>query len=478
MSFHEDARTAVDLLAAYLDESRRGDGPVIRQPPMRALADELGIEAHLREGGLAGERLGEFLARYLRATTRLHHPGYMAHQVAVPHPSGSIGSLVDGLTNNAMAVYEMGPAAATIELVLLNWMLAKVGFRPAPVPPAQAVGTGGPGGPPSQPTGGGVLVHGGSLANLTALLAARSRVDPGAWRDGARRDLVLLVPASAHYSNARAAGILGLGHAGLRELPVDRDGRTIPAGVEAALDTAAREGRTVLAVVANACCTATGVYDPLREIAGICRARGAWLHVDGAHGASALVSPRLRARLDGVELADSLVWDAHKMLRAPTVCAAVLVRDGRDLDHAFQQEASYLFHEKDEPGFDFLHRTVECTKAALGLRLFLALAAEGESGAARYVERQTALALEAAAVLREEGLEVATEPESNIVCFRAAGDDALQLEVRRRLLAAERFYISTTEHAGRRWLRLALMNPLTEARHIRELAREVRALAG
>ena len=470
MSYRDDARAAVDLLAAYLDDSRAGTGAVLRQPPMRDLAEALGIECFVRDGGLEGDALRSFLVRYLDATTRLHHPGYMAHQVATPHPSGSIGSLVDGLTNNAMAIYEMGPPAATIELMLLNWMLAKVGFKPSPVPPAHAA--------PGELHGGGVLVHGGSLANLTALLAARARVDPNAWRDGARRDLVLLVPASAHYSNARAAGVMGLGRAGVRELPADGSGRTIPSGVADALDAAAREGKTVLAVVANACCTATGVYDPLREIAAVCRARGAWLHVDGAHGASALVSERLRSRLDGVELSDSIVWDAHKMLRAPTVCAAVLVRDASTLDRAFEQEASYLFHEKDQPGYDFLHRTVECTKAGLGLRLFLALAAEGERGAARHVERQVALAVEAAAILRAAGLEVAVEPESNIVCFRAPGDDARQLELRRQLVEAGRFYVSTTAHAGRRWLRLALMSPATEARHVRELAAEVLVLAG
>jgi L-2,4-diaminobutyrate decarboxylase len=468
MPFEHDAHAAVDLLAAYLAESRAGGLPVLRQPPLRDLAAELGVARAIADGGLTGDALRDFLARYLAATTRLHHPGYMAHQVAVPHPSGSIGSLVDGVTNNAMAIYEMGPPAATIEYVVLNWMLAKVGWAPAPLPPERASGA----------HGGGVLTHGGSAANLTALLAARSRVDPGAWEEGVRRDLVLVAPEAAHYSIARAASVLGLGRRALRVAPVDGRGRIDVRQLAATLDAVAAEGKAVLAVVADACCTPTGVYDPLREVGAICRERGLWLHVDGAHGASALVSPRLRRLLDGVELADSLVWDAHKMLRAPTVCAAVLVRDSRDLDRAFQQEASYLFHEKDEPGYDFLHRTIECTKAALGLRLFLALAAEGEAGAARFVERQTDLAREAAAVFRGAGLEVAVEPESNIVCFRAPGDDALQLDVRRRLVDAGRFYVSTTSHAGRRWLRVALMSPATTAGDLRALAAEVRALAG
>ena len=305
----------------------------------------------------------------------------------------------------------MGPAAATIELLLLNWMLAKVGFRPAPVPPTRAMA--------GEVHGGGVLVHGGSLANLTALLAARSRANPQAWRDGARRDLVLLAPASAHYSNARAAGVMGLGRAGLRELPVDADGRTLASGVAAALDRVASEGKSVLAVIANACCTATGRLRPacgrLREI---CRARGAWLHVDGAHGASALVSNKLRSRLDGVELAGLNRSGTRTRCCARRRCARrswcatrrprPRLRAGGELPVPREGRARVRL----PPPHGRVHEG-GARPAAL-----LALAAEGEQGAARYVERQTSLAVEAAAILRAAGLEVAVEPESNIVCFR------------------------------------------------------------
>ncbi|BDG09531.1 pyridoxal phosphate-dependent decarboxylase family protein [Anaeromyxobacter paludicola] len=468
--FEADAHAAVEALARYLRESAEGRGPVLSQPPLRELAAGLEVARWIREGGLSGAPFREFLARYLGATTRLHHPGYFAHQVAVPEPLGAVGSLVDGVTGNAMAIYEMGPAAAAIEFAVLDWMLAKVGFTPAPLPPA----------PPSPaPHGGGVLTHGGSLANLTALAAARARAAPSAWRDGVGARLAVLAPEAAHYSISRAVGILGLGQGALRAAPCDADGRLVPDRLPAALDALRDEGRAVMAVVASACSTAAGLYDPLREVGALCRERGLWLHVDGAHGASALLSERLRHRLDGIALADSVVWDAHKMLRTPTVCAAVLVRDHRTLDGAFQQDASYLFHEKDEPGFDFLHRTVECTKAALGLRLFLALAAEGEGALARYVERQTALAAEAAALLaRTPGFEVAVAPESNIVCFRVAGSDERQLELRRRLLAQGRHYVSSTLFRGRRWLRLALMNPATRLEDVAAMADELRALLG
>lgn len=468
MAFPADARDAVDALARYLVRSQSGEGPVLVQPPLRELAAQLDLERLIAEGGLSGERFREWLERYLSATTRLHHPGYFAHQVATPHPMGAVGALIDGLTNNAMAIYEMGPAAATIEFVVLNWMLRKVGWAPPPLPPAR---------PEPEVHAGGLLTHGGSLANLTALVAARARVEPGAWSSGSRKELVVLAPRAAHYSISRAVGIMGLGQDALIAAPEAEDGRLRPDALPAAVDALVARGKTLLAVVANACSTATGLYDPLREIGRFCRERGIWLHVDGAHGASALLSERLRAHLDGLELADSLVWDAHKMLRAPTLCAAVLVRDFRSLDNAFRQDASYLFHDKEEPGFDFIGRSVECTKAGLGLRLFLALASEGEGAMTRYVERQVALAQQVAERLsREPGFEVAVRPESNIVCFRVAGDDALQLELRRRLTEAERHYLSSAEVRGRRWLRLALMSPATDMAEIERLISAVNSL--
>jgi len=465
MAFQDDAIAALRLLEDHADRAIAREGRVLRQPPMAALAERLEVDRWLTEGGLEGDAFTRFLEAYLADATKLHHPGYMAHQVAIPHPMGALGALVDGFTNNGAPVYEMGPTAATVEFVLLNWMLRKVGWCPAPLP-------GGEGAP--EPFGGGVLVHGGSLANLTALMAARGRVAPEAWRTGLPRDLVLVAPEACHYSIGRAADLLGLGRDAVVSPPVDADGRILPGRLDAFLREQQAEGRRVLAVVASACSTPAGLFDPLREVGEVCRELGLWLHVDGAHGASALVSERLRSLLDGAELADSLVWDAHKMLRAPIVCAAVLVRDHRDLDGAFHQEASYLFHDKDQPGIDLIHRTVECTKGALGLRAFLVLAAEGERGLADYVEGRVDLARAGARFFAERpGFELAVEPPFNILCFRLDGSDELQLELRKRVLERGRHYLTTTAFRGRRWLRLTLINPWTELADLQRVAEEL-----
>jgi L-2,4-diaminobutyrate decarboxylase len=469
MPFTDDARITIEALQEYERASLSREKPVINQRAMAELVAELELAAWVRDGGLNGERLAQFLDTYLAAATRLHHPGYLAHQVAIPHYAGALGSLIDGFTNNAMAIYEMGPGAASIEYFVINWLLEKVGWRPAPLPGQDHH---------AEPCGGGVLTHGGSLANLTALVAARSRLAPRVWQDGNPGDLALLAPQGAHYSITRAAGILGIGSRAVYELEVDGEGKVIPGRMAATYKRLQDDGKRAVALVANACSTAVGIYDPLDEMANFCRERGLWLHIDGAHGASALLSDRHRQLLRGVDKADSLVWDAHKMMRTPTVCAAVLVRDQRTLDAAFEQEASYIFHAKEQPGFDFIHRTVECTKAGLGLRLFLALAALGEAGLAQYVERQFAVTL--AAYEYVQGLpdfHCAVRPQANILCFRVDGDDALQLHIRDQLIAAGHFYLSTTAFAGQRYLRAVFMNPHTDLEQVKQLVTEIRRLA-
>jgi L-2,4-diaminobutyrate decarboxylase len=463
MTFREDAGVTAALLQDFADRALRREGPVLVQPPLAELTGRLELHQLIEDGGLEGRRLAGFLERYLAASTRLHHPRYMAHQVAVPEPQGALAALVDGFTSNPMAIYEMGPAAAAVENAVLDWMLGRIGW-------------GGHDG--GSPPAGGVLTHGGSLANLTAMLCARAEVAPSAWRDGTPQGLVLVCTPGSHYSIARAAAILGLGASNVRHAPTDDLGRLDAESLPGWLDGLHAEGKRPLAVVANGCSTALGLYDSIGEIASVCRSRGVWLHVDGAHGASVLLSPRLRHLLAGIEHAQSVVWDGHKMLRSPLLAAAVLVRDARSLDGAFQQDASYLFHDKEKPGIDALHRTVECTKAALGLKIFFALAHHGERAIAAHVERQTDLATAAAALLRSTpSIEVAAEPQSNIVCFRVAGSDELQLDIRKHLTGRGDFYVSTAEVLGRRWLRLALMNPATTIDDVEALAVSCLALA-
>jgi L-2,4-diaminobutyrate decarboxylase len=367
-----------------------------------------------------------------------------------------------------MAIYEMGPGAASIEWYMINWLLEKVGWHPQPLRMPDS---------PDQVFGGGVLTHGGSLANLTALVAARSKMAPQAWQAGNPRDLVLLAPAESHYSIARAAGIMGLGRNAVYPMAVDEKGVVIPEKLPEVYARLKNEGKRVFAVVANGCSTAAGLYDPIREIGEFCIAHDLWFHIDAAQGAGALLSQKHKKRLDGVELADSLIWDGHKLMRTPSLCTAILVKDFRTIDQAFQQEASYLFHAKEQPGFDFIHRTVECTKAGLGLKWFFVLAALGERGLQEHVDDQFELAKQAYDYIESQPeFDCAAKPQSNILCFRLTGSDQLQLDIRDKLIAQGEFYLSTTAFGGQRYLRMVFNHPHTCLEDIKQLIQNIRDL--
>ena len=441
----EAVRRTLGVLEQYVKESRLGGDPVVPLRPVSEITDDLDLRHWVESGSMDSEAFESFLRRYLAHSTRMHHPAYMAHQVAVPDSPAALADLIHGVINNPMAIYEMGPSAVAIELVVIDWMLEKVGWAG-----------------PSQPKGTGVLTHGGSLANLTALLAARAQADPKAWDGGTSGHLVILAPPSSHYSIRRAASIMGIGAQRVRPVEVDDKEVIVPDRLPAALKRARDEGKQVMALVANACATSTGLHDPLDELGAFCREEELWFHVDGAHGASALVSEKERHLLRGVEKADSLTWDAHKMLRTSGLCTAALFRETHALDRAFQQQASYLFYGDEKPGVDLIERTVECTKTALGLKIFLILAWRGERGLARYVEHQYDLARRfQKRIESRKDFECPFPTESNILCFRYKDDDDLQVAIRDRLLEEGLFHITSTEVHGNRYLRLTLMSPQT-----------------
>jgi L-2,4-diaminobutyrate decarboxylase len=456
--YERTAALAAAAVARYVGRSQAGDGPAVSAPPLAELLEELDLPRLIREGGLGEDGFGPWLEAVLERSTRLHHPGELAHQVATPDVPAALADLIHGAINQPMSIYEMGPAAGAMEAAVIDWMTERVGWERG---------------------AGGVLTHGGSLANLTALLAARAAAAPEAWSEGVDGGLAVLAPPSAHYSVKRSVAMLGLGERAVVPLEVDELERIVPGALEAAVERAAGAGRRPMALVAAACATSTGLHDDLQAVGRFCREHGIWFHVDAAHGASALLSPAHAHLLRGIEQADSVVWDAHKMLRTSSVCAAVLVRDVRRLDAAFQQKAAYLIYEDAETaGPDLLGRQVECTKAPLGLKIFLNLAFRGERGLGEYVAAQYEKTLSFwEQISARPGFECLCRPESNILCFRYGTDAELQIELRERLLEDGRFHLSSTEVGGERWLRMSVMAPATDERTIAELLDAIESLA-
>lgn len=466
--FQEIATVVVEKLKQYLEDSQAGKGKVLTQQPIAHLAQQMELERWIKNGGFTPDNTADFLDTYLSNTQHMHHPQYIGHQVAVPHIASGFADFVHGVINNPMAIYEMGPAGSAIEHVVINWMLDKVGwFKGQHLSDFTKV----------KGSGGGVLTHGGSVANLTALSAARAAIAPEAWMEGTPNDLVVLGPEVAHYSIARSISIMGMGKNAILPIAVNETEVLKPEALMPALQRAKNEGKRVMAVVANACATATGLYDPIDEVGHFCQENDLWFHVDGAHGASALVSQKEGHFLKGVERADSLIWDTHKMMRTSTLCAAVLFKDYQTLGTTFQQKGSYLFYDKEAVGFDIISHTVECTKAGIGSKLFWVLAAEGETGMAQFIDHQYDLTRKFYRIIGQHpDFHCPYLPEANILCFlytKFGRDNDFQLALQNEVVKRGNFYITSSEVSGVRYLRLTVMNPLTTEEHIEGLITEI-----
>ena len=462
-AFRRQGHELVDLLAGYLRAVRQNEEePAIPFTPPEA---EYAFWQQDYQHNRGGSPL-ELFASVLERSVRVQHPRYMGHQISPAAPLAALASLVDGLLNNGMGVYEMGAAGTAIERLVVKTVARQMGFGE---------------------NADGVLTSGGTLANLTALLAARSVKSPSpVWQEGHREQLALMVSEEAHYCVDRAVRIMGWGEGGIIRVPAD--GRyCMQAGrLEEYLRKARREGKTVIAVVGSACSTSTGSFDELEAIADFCQKHGLWFHVDGAHGGALCFSEKHRSLLAGIERADSVAMDFHKMLLTPAVATALIFRDGQHSFRTFSQKAQYLWErETDEEWFNLAKRTFECTKLMMGLKAYALLRTYGPELWAQYLDRVMELGRRFATLAQEtDGVELAVDPQCNIVCFRYHPEgmegealNALNEAIRQALLEEGRFYIVKTNLRGSTYLRVTLSNPFTTEADIRALLGSVAAIA-
>jgi L-2,4-diaminobutyrate decarboxylase len=439
------ARIAVDYLVA----TRSGEGRVSTALGPDELARR--FDEPLPRSGRPLDHVLERLRReVIPDSNHLCHPRSMGHQVSAPLPAAVWTESLVAALNQSAAVWEMSPVGTLLEVRVVRWMCDLAGLGPE---------------------AGGTFTSGGTEATFAALLAARAAALPNAWKEGVGAAApVVLHGEHAHYAVARAVGELGLGTDNAVAVP-SRGYRMDVAALEAELDRQQARGRRVMAVVATAGSTATGSFDDLDAIGRLCEAREVWLHVDGAHGASALLSPAHRPRVKGIERARSIAWDPHKMMLMPLSASVVLVRDERDLDAGFSQRAPYLFHARGGArAWDQGVRSFQCSRRLDAIKVWVAVQRYGADGLGALYDRlcATTRALHEQVVARHD-FEALHEPESNILCFRFLGEgaldgeraDALNLRLREEFNRSGEGWITTTLLGGRRVLRVTVMNPRT-----------------
>ena len=454
--FRQQAHSVVDVLADYLEQSQSGlmETVIPYKDPEESLA--LWREDYrLGQGDIT-----DFFSKTIQYSNHLHHPRYMGHQVTPPVPITAIASMLSSLLNNGMAVYEMGLVSNPLERILSELLAQKIGFD------AHASG---------------LLTSGGTLANLTALLAARA-AKTDVWEDGTNERLAVMVSDEAHYCIDRAARIMGMGNEGIIKIPTNELFQIRTDLLEQYYQEATDKGLRMIAIIGSACSTSTGSYDDLEAIAAFAQKHQLWFHADGAHGGAVVFSDKYKHLVKGLNQADSVVIDWHKMLMAPALITAVIFKRNDDAFRTFQQKAQYLWanqHSKD--WFNSGKRTFECTKLMMSLKVHAILKAHGEQIFTDNVEYLYNLGKQFAALIKARpNFELAIEPESNIVCFRLLHELAelneLNANIRKKLLEEGKFYIVQTTLGDKLYLRTALMNPLTTETHLTALLDEVERL--
>src|ERR671936_1906117 len=403
-------------------------------------------------GSLPGEGLGtlETLEELVEAGADAHvrsaGPRFFHWVIGGATPAALAADWVATLFDQNAGGWDASPLAVRLEQVAVQWLLELFGL------PARWSG---------------VLTTGATTANFTGLAAARQWWGEQHGVDVAAAGLAGLPPMPVlssrfiHVSALKALAMLGVGRDHVTDC-ADADGKLEPYALEAALR--ALDGRPAV-VVANAGEVNAGHFDPIRRVAEVTRAHGAWLHVDGAFGLFARISPRTAHLVDGIELADSVISDGHKWLNVPYDCGFTFVRDPKYLNATFAAGAAYLPEVKDErPIFGFMGP--ELSRRARSLAVWATLRAYGRDGYQAIVERCLDHAAHVARLVEEaDDLELLLPAPLNIVFFRYRPPgvpeeelDELNLRIGQEVLKDGRVYVGTTHWAGVVGFRPAFVN--------------------
>lgn len=382
-------------LLDYLAQAEHRDTAVIRfrsPEQLEALFQEAGVPLSLAapQPAHSEETLLEAVQVILDHSVQTQHPFFFNQNFAGADPIAVLGDWLGATLNTTNATYEAAPVFTLMEQHLVNRLTELAGFQDAE----------------------GIFGAGGSLSNLYALHLARHRAFPHANEEGLppSTKLVAFTSEHSHYSLKKAVALLGLGYQSLRTVACDERGRMVPEALEEEILQAQQSGETPFFINATAGTTVTAAFDPLPPLAQLAQQHDIWLHVDGCYGGSALFSDKLRHWMEGIEQADSLSWNLHKMMGITQQCSALLVAQKGLLQSCFATKAKYLFQpDKEYAELDTGDRHFQCARRVDVAKLWLTWKYRGDAGFASRVER----AVEHANHFTEM---INTDPEKRFVC--------------------------------------------------------------
>ncbi|HEY7180287.1 MAG TPA: aminotransferase class I/II-fold pyridoxal phosphate-dependent enzyme [Blastocatellia bacterium] len=430
--------------------------------PVMSVSPRAELEVELREPLPEGPAPVDSLLDQLRRVVwpnigNVQHPRFFAF---IPSPSNFVSVMADALAagfNPFAGNWLEGSGPAQIELVTIDWLREMCGLPE---------------------TAGGLFVSGGSMANLTALAAARR-----AMLEERSDDAVIYFSDQTHNSIEKGLRVLGFAREQIRALPSDENFRLIIESLRRAVAEDRADGKRPFCVVANAGTTNTAAVDPLDQLADLCRLENLWLHVDGAYGAAACLSERGRKLLAGIERADSLSLDPHKWLFQPFEIGCVLLRDARLLKKNFRTMTGILEDTKraEEEEINYYDYGVQLTRSFRALKLWLSIKSFGAAAFRKAINYGFDLAEFAENVLRQSGCWRIVSPATmGIVTFRYAAERCSENEINdihRRMvemMAEDGFaFANSTTLRGQTVMRLCTINPRTTEDDVRATIRRL-----
>ena len=402
---------ALQILAEWMSANRQHPYPALPFDDLATTFTEFRLPA---TGMDASDFLDELKDMVLPNTAQLNHPMFIGHMTqALPWMSVITEAFAAALNQNQVKI-ETAYASTLIEKQLLGWLHREVFgrdesyYQSALRANNYALGN---------------AVNGGTMGNLTALAVALEQQLPGTRKHGLHvtlpqsgyQGLAVIGSARIHYSLKKAMGTLGLGESALHLIPVDRDNRIDLTALEATLAGLKRDGIKVLAVVGIAGTTETGAIDPLPELAEIAHREKAWFHVDAAWGGALLLSQKFKPLYTGIEQADSVVIDGHKLLWVPMAQSIVLFKDHSSLN-SLKHHANYIIRENSG---DLGQTSLEGSRRFDALKLWASFKLLGMNGYDALLEQAARLSGSMRALLEDQtDFELITDSHTFILTYR------------------------------------------------------------
>lgn len=457
----EEIREVTDFIKAFIDGYEYLDRNSKADPGMDEVNEKRLRSIEINEYGRPLSEIGEEIKETVFKTSQyVPNSKYMAYVPNSASPYSVAGAVMSETFNIYAGASLFSPGSAIIEKKLISWMGSLIGY---------------------DRSCGGLFTSGGSMSNLTGMIAARNTIlSEDDWPIG-----TAYYSDQTHSSIKKGMMLMGMRSSQKVVIPSDDDFKIRLDLLEEAIKKDIADGKKPFLIVGNLGATNTGSIDPFREMAEIAHRYGMWLHVDGAYGGSILLSDTYRYLADGLSLADSFTWDQHKWAMQTYTCSCIIAKDRKNLIRTFVEHPEYLDDIQDSAHVDGWDLGIEMTRPARAMKLWVTLQALGTKKVSDVIDRTIhTMGVAEELIGVAPGWEITSPSMCGAVTFRYAPEyidesrlNALNTEIAARLNEETDAYLATTVIKGMKVIRICVINSSITDRDVKEVVEDLKRIA-